>query len=261
MGLSFSFGVNRTTIENEFMNNITQVSQSNCITESSSSASGNVLILNGVQVDGNVCAVCVTATTDSTCTITSTMTNTVENILSAMLDQTNQTESSILDFLSFDASFDWNNIDLNESVTNNISQINQSTCASNTVYSANNNYTYVTNSTIGGDFYGVDTNTSANSSCIIGNYTMNSVYNLLQAQFTQSDTKRNGLVSVIIAIVALLIIIGIVIVFIILIGGAGFLGVKAINSKSQTPQVASPTLSPTPAMPQVITQSPQLVYA
>lgn len=176
---------NIASIQQAFMNNILQQNQQNCLVQSSTTANNNVTIVSGSTIDGNVTGVTLTSNTDASCLMTSSMEDSIQNILSSTLQQTNSTATDWFGGFQFSAST--NVFDIEQSVVNNISQINQTTCAANTVTSANNNYFYL-NAKVGGDFIGVNASSNTSMNCTVNNIMKNTTYNQAQASATQSNT-------------------------------------------------------------------------
>jgi len=179
---------NVATIQQSFTNNINQDSQQFCAATTTSTQNNNTIIINGTKIDGNLTGVSNIVSTDASCNIVSTIEDSVSNILAATLQQTNTSETDA--FNGFQITGDTNDFNMTQSVTNNINQINQATCSANTVVSQNNNYIYVTNSTVGGDFVGVSSDSTSNASCVMSNYMKNATYNQAQASGNQSNTDK-----------------------------------------------------------------------
>lgn len=220
---------NIANIQQSFMNNITQQDQQNCIATVNNSANNNVVIVNGTNIKGNFTGVASTTNTDATCLMVSNMEDSISNILSATLQQTNTTETDWFNGFQFTA--DTNTFDITQSVTNNISQINEATCAANTVTSVNNNYVYVTNSTVGGYFIGVTDTANASASCSMTNTMKNTTYNQAQASATQSNTVKGMFVAMVGAFAAIIgiIVIGVIILF--AVGATGYVGYGAVSGR------------------------------
>ena len=146
-----SASTNVAVIQQSFMNNVTQVSQAYCQATAAPNVSGSVVILNGVNVKGNVTGVTSTSQADASCIIVSTMDNSVTQILEATTQQTNSTETDWFNGFQFTA--DQTVYDLSQSGVNNINQINQSTCTANDTPNVSNNYVYISGK-VGGNFVG-----------------------------------------------------------------------------------------------------------
>lgn len=222
---------NIADIQQSFMNNITQNSQQSCIAGANPQTNNNVVLLNGVKVGGNFTGVAATTSTDATCLMVSNMEDSVSNILQSIVQQTNTSETDW--FNGFQITDATNIFRVNQSVTNNISQINQSTCAANTTSSVSNNYVYVTNSTIGGDFIGVTNDSKASASCSISNMMKNATYNQAQASATQSNTVKGMFVSMVSAFAGIIgiVVIGVIILF--AVGAIGYVGYDVKGPRNQ----------------------------
>lgn len=221
---------NIANINQEFMNNITQASQQVCSASSVDTASGNVIIVTGANIGGNFTGIASTNASDASCSMTSSMTNSVENILSATIQQTNAADTGL--FSGWGAPDQDNDFDVEQTVVNNISQINQATCAANTVTSKSNNYIYVSNTNIQGDFVGVSSESDANASCSINNLMKNQTYNQAQADTSQGNKTQSIFTALLgtFAIIIGIVVIGVIILFAIgAIGSVGFGASKVVS--------------------------------
>lgn len=223
---------NNATVQQNFMNNITQQDQQNCIASTVNSANNNVIIVNGANIKGNFTGVSVTTSTDASCLMTSNMEDSISNILQATLSQTNTSETDWFNGFQFTA--DTNSFNVSQSVTNNITQINETTCAANTTVSASNNYIYVTNATVGGNFVGVTSNANATANCSMTNMMKNATYNQVQSNSSQSNTIEGMFVAIFAAFAAIigLVVIGVIILF--ATGSIGYVGYNGITAKQST---------------------------
>ncbi len=207
---------NVASTQQQFMNNIVQNDQQNCLATVNEQANNNVIIVNGVNISGDFTGVAATASTDATCLMVSNMEDSVQNILASILQQTN---SSATDwFNGFQISDDTNTFNISQSITNNISQINESTCSANTTQSVSNNYVYVASSKIGGNFIGVTTDANASANCSMTNNMKNTTYNQAQAQASQSNSIQGMFVAIVSAFV---LIIGLIFVTVLVLHSSG----------------------------------------
>jgi hypothetical protein len=213
---------NLTKVTQTFMNNITQSNTQNCIATVQANADNNVVIANGVNVGGNFTGVATTASSDASCLMVSSMDTSVSTILAAATKQTNSTTSDL--FGGFNYSSTNNKFDVTQSVTNTISQTNQATCAANLVQSANNNYVYVTNSEIGGNFIGVTSSADAKANCAMTNNMKVTTYNQAQASSDQSNTISGMWGALMAAIAGVAAIIIVAVIFLFGIGAVGYIG-------------------------------------
>lgn len=210
MGPSISKNVG--DIQQDFMNNIVQQNQQNCVSKANNQANGNVFIIQGGNIDGDFYGIVNTVSTDATCLIVSSMTDSVKNILSATIDQTNSAATDMFNFLSSNKQD--NTFNIEQSVTNNISQINEATCAASTTNSASDNYFYV-GGRVGGNFVGATNDASASANCSMTNTMKNYTYNQAQATATQSNTVLGMFATFLatFAFIVAIVVIGTVIMF------------------------------------------------
>jgi len=227
---------NISNIQQQFMNNITQVDQQNCIATVSNQTNNNVVIVNGAKIGGNFTGVSSTTSTDATCLMVSNQESSISNILSATIQQTNTTATDWFNGFQFTA--DTNSFNINQSVTNNINQINESTCSANTTTSASNNYVYVTNATVAGNFVGVTNTANASANCNMTNYMKSSTYNQAQASGNQSNTIIGMFVAMVAAFAA---VVGIIVIGVIILFSTGAIGYVGYNAASGKPGQAPPS--------------------
>ena len=228
------FSQNIANIQQSFMNDITQNNQQSCQATVSNQANNNVVIVNGATVNGSFTGVTTNVSTDASCLMVSNMEDSVSNILSASLQQTNTTETDWFNGFSFDSNT--NVFDITQSVTNNISQINQATCSANQVSSTSSNYIYLTNATIKGDFVGVSDTLTASASCSINNAMKNTTYNQAAAVANQTNTDKGMFVTMLGSFTGIIGLIIIVVIILFAVGAIGFVGYEAtgaITSKSE----------------------------
>lgn len=221
---------NIANIQQNFMNNITQIDQQSCIASVSDSTNNNVVIVNGANISGNFTGVSSTASTDATCLMVSNMETSVTSILQASGQQTNNSTTDMFGDFSFTKSTNIFNID--QSVTNNISQINESLCAANTVDSTNNNYVYVTNAKIGGDFVGVTSSANASANCSMTNNMKITTYTQAQASISQSNTTTGMFAAMVAAFAGIVGIIVVAVIILFAIGSIGYIGYAKTTGKS-----------------------------
>lgn len=215
---------NVADIQQQFMNNITQVSQQSCIATVTNQANNNVVIVNGTNIGGDFTGVSTTVSTDATCMMVSTLEDSVNNILQAILQQ--QNKSSTDWFNGFQITDDTNNFNINQSIVNNILQINESLCSANTTNSVSNNYVYVTNTTIGGNFVGVTDKADASANCTMTNTMKNVTYNQVQASASQSNIVQGIFGAILAAVFAVIAVITIGVIMLFALSYFGFFGGK-----------------------------------
>ncbi len=219
MGASFGWTRDTVKLNTKFMNNTLQASTGVCSITNVQNANNNYIYVNGSKIRGGI-GVKNTSQADGSCALASTMNNSITQMLAESISQQASSSSSLFG-LHLNASF--NTISSHETMTNNLTQINQQTCAINTFESANNNFTYV-NGTDEIGFIGVSNATKSQSNCSLQNTQKNVVYTQSKTGIGQKSTIKGafgGLIGFIIAVVVLLIAF-IVIVF--TIGAAGKVG-------------------------------------
>jgi hypothetical protein len=196
-------------IQQNIINDITQSNQQNCVAQTQSSQSGNTVIINGSVINGDFTGILQQTNTDATCIMTSSMESSVENLLQNISIQSTSMQTSPFDFLSSDRSYI--DYDLKTTIQNQISQINEQGCIASSITSTNNNYVYVGDSTINGNFVGVSSASNANASCTMSNYAKSQAYNSLTTDNVQKSKFTN----------ILAVLIGVALIIFVLIGGVG----------------------------------------
>ena len=226
---------NIAEIQQNFMNNIVQEDQRNCISTTYDQSNNDVITINGANINGSFMGVSSTTSTDATCLIVSNMEDSVSNILQSMVQQRNRSETNWFDGFQVTDSTDLFNI--KQSVTNNISRINESTCAANTIPSINN-FVYVTNAS--NDFIGVTDESSASANCSMINTMKNVTYNQVQAAASQTNIMSGMFVAMVGAFAAIIgiMVIGVIILF--AVGAIGYVGYDVENSTNQRRAKLSP---------------------
>lgn len=208
---------NTINYQTDFVNNITQVSKQNCVAIAEAEASGNVVVVSGSVINGGVGVGVQAVKSDAACTMTNTIDNSVQNIINDITNQTNQATTSVFDGFFVDT--DNNNININNSVKNNISQYNETNCVSSAISVTDTNYVYVENSRVNG-FVGVQNDgTSAEANCTMNNYTKNTTYNKAQNQSNQTNSFTSSFVYIL-GIVIVVIGVIVAVVIIVLLSGA-----------------------------------------
>lgn len=220
-----SIQTNIAVTEQNFTNNILQSSKNDCWANTTSNTDNNVVIADGTIVGGNFIGVQTSTNTDASCVITSTMETTVDDILKSIIQQTNQSSNSL--FGGFTFSGNTNVFNARQTVVNNITQLNETVCAANTVKTTNGNYIYSRNQSVFGDFIGVNSNSESTASCTMNNTMKNSVYNEAQASNNQDNQIQSMFVAIIAAIAS--VIGGIVLLGFLLLGG-GTVAVTELSS-------------------------------
>lgn len=234
-------------------NNILQLNQQSCIATVQQNVTGNVVYFNGGSIQGNATGIDVTSTsTDATCLISSDMDNNITNILSAIAQQSNSTDSGI--FGGLGATKANNTFDVQQSTVNNISQVNQALCQASTINNVVGNYVYYNNTNVGGNFVGISVaDTSATANCTMNNYQKNTLYNSEQARSDQSNKKVSALalLIIVIALIIGLVVVGMFVIFgisAIKKSGTGKAGVGVGGVPGQPGMVGVPVIAAKPGV-------------
>lgn len=157
-------------------------------------------------MNGNVTGVNISgSSTDASCSMVSTMENSITNILKAITNQTNGSSSDAFSGVN-------TGINVNEgfqNVVNNIAQINNQVCNASQIISANDNFQYITNSNVQGSVVGVNiSNSDAMANCAMTNYMKVNLFN--SAQDTTTQGNGSDAFAIIAAIIAVIVIIMII---------------------------------------------------
>lgn len=249
---------NVAKIQQSVTNNILQYSGSTCSFSDQSSLSGNIAVFGSVRTRGDFTGQNLqTLGTDSTCVLTSSMASSVSNILASIIQQSNNAQTDW--FNGFSVTANTNTYNLQQSMNNQINQINQSTCSSNTVTSANNNYVFVGNIEAGGNVVGQNISVGqAAASCNLTNTMKNVTYNTGQSQGNQNNKSRGMFTGMFSSFLTMIVLIVILVVILFTVGAIGYIGYEAVEGHSSTPSpspddaviaaVAS-AVAPAPAVP------------
>jgi len=220
---------NIANFQQSFYNNITQESQQDCIATVNSETNNNVIIVQGGTINGNFTGATTTVSSDASCLMVSNMGTSVSNILAATEAQTNVSEADPL------GGGQWTNntnvFNVSQTVANNISQINKALCAANVSVSANNNYVYMSDETVNGNYVGVQNNSNAQANCSMSNNMKVQTYNQAQASGSQGNTSM-GLFGAIVAMIAAvigIIIVGVIVMF--SVGAVGTIGYEYLKTR------------------------------
>lgn len=220
---------NLANISQQFYNQVVQQTDQSCIASVSEEQNNNVIIIQGGIIDGNFTGVSATVSCDASCLMVSNMDNTIDNILGAIANQTNQAETDISNV--FNSSNQNNTFNVNQTVSNNIAQINNAVCSSSIVQSQNNNYVYTSDETVHGNFVGVNGASNAQANCSMNNNMQSSTYNQAQASADQGNSVVSvfGAIIAAFAMIIFVIVIGVVIMF--SVGAVGTIGYEYLKHK------------------------------
>lgn len=232
---------NVANIQQKFFNQTQQFTSEFCVANNQQTVEGNVVFLQGVTVLGDVTGIDVNGVSmDATCSIVSSMDSSTTSVLQSVLNQTATSETDWFNGGQITDTTD--QINAQQTVVNNVTQINQAVCVANATQSVSNNYYIVTdNGFVGGDLVAINVGQSnVNSDCSMNNYMKNVTYNQAQVDADQTTKVKGMLVSIIgfiFGIIAL-IIIGVIVLFVI--GAIGYTGVK-VAERPKTQQAPTQT--------------------
>lgn len=239
----FSSDSQKLSLQQSVMTSIIQESQQSCTSVTTSESNNNSLLVRNSVIVGNLYGVTQQQSTDVSCALTSTMDSNVKEMLTAGASAKQTTEQGPLgEILNLFDSGDTQDIDLEQSVSNYLSQITVQTCQSNNLASANNNLVYITGSSILGDVYGISNRSNFSSACSLSNTAKASVDVTLHGTIDADQTKKSAWTSIIkVLIIGSVIIVGLILLIII---------IKAlIPSKKNEPLPTTPQ-APLPTTPQ-----------
>jgi hypothetical protein len=221
-----NFGVNTTDITNNISNTVTQIQNTQCISNVTDNASNNTIIVNGSVINGNFTGVTFQSSSDASCAITTSMDDIVTSIMGNLVTQNNKSESDL--FNDFSNSIQFNSTNITNNISSNITQINESLCSSNLVESFTGNYIFISDSKVNGNFIGVAGASTGSATCTMNNYIKNATYNSIQNSVSQSNTSEGifGALLGMLQVVIITITIGVVLLGIIGSIAAAYIKVK-----------------------------------
>lgn len=208
---------NTSNISQSTMTSILNQSAQTCQASCTANQSGNVIIIDGGNIQGSVgfsenCKV------TASCTMVQSLDTQVENIISAIAEQSNTALTGFMGDLSFNAAT--NSVNIRNSITNYITNITESTCSSRAVMSQSNNLLYASNANVSGsnnNFFGFQIGSSGNpisvqSACSMSNISKVSVYNQENASSKQSNLSVSSLGLIAVALILFIVMIVIIVI-------------------------------------------------
>lgn len=211
-------------------NIVLQSSNQTCTTYNNVNVDNNAIIVENSTIDGDFYGANAGTSLDASCAIVSSMSNIVENILGSIAKQKiSETTSFANDFKILGVATQTYNLD--QSINNNISQINNALCDTSNMQSVTGNYVYVANSKIGGNFKGVSLDSNASANCAMSNAMKNLTFNSIKSD-TDLGSESQGMWTTLLASVCSVIAFGIILlVVVVLIGGVTAVTVAAVGKK------------------------------
>lgn len=225
----------QASAETDVFNNILEESSSSCSASSTASSSGNIIVINNATVNGSFSAFNANAYgANASCIINNSLQSQISTIITDSLQQTSSSTTGILGtLLSFQTDHTYANVQ--QTVTNNVTEIMENTCQASSMSDSTANYLYFSG-TINGNFSAADASSStASASCTMNNYAKMIASNNLATNIKQSTKySTTGVV--------LLIFIGIAIV-VVAVGAVGIGVVYFTSGKKPQPQATQATLA------------------
>jgi len=219
----------QNTKQKVFSNTI-QRNKQNCFSTSIQNDNNDVLIFTNSTISGNVAINGEIAATDATCIITSDMENYVQNTLSSLTDVDFSAETDW--FNDFAVNKNTSNKNLNQTIVNNLFQVNETTCSSSTIQNRNGSFQYISGINIGGNFASAVSTADPKSTCTMDNTMKLQIYNDEAATY-KDKYKSQGVFVVLIKCVALVVIVCVIAfgILILLGGGLSFITGKKNKKK------------------------------
>lgn len=211
-------------------NSILQVSNESCQGICTANQSGNEIIISGSKV-GNITFDQQCPATAS-CIMDSTLDSNVTDIMNAMADQEAVAQLGLLNMNFSNTS---NNLDIQENITNQITQIMNSTCQANANLTQKGEMIILKNATAGN--LSISNTGSASATCTMTNTARAVVFNQQTSKSSQKAKRESVLAMIVIAIVIGIIAIGgLVVIFLMSPSGQ-----KAVDKASgKTPATTVP---------------------
>lgn len=215
--LKKNYQTNVYSDQQEFLTKITNDNSQTCSTSVVTIQDDNIVMVSGDTIAGNLYVIGNTGTQiSSSCAITSTMDTNVSNIMTSIAEQVNSSDSSVFGSGLFSGGKDQDNtVNVKQNIANIISNVNNELCNTSVMTSQENNFVYVTNTTVGGDLYGiVNSGETVNSTCNMNNYMKTSTYNQGQSSSTQALKFKSFMGELVgaLALIAVIIIILLIVV-------------------------------------------------
>lgn len=204
-------GSNQTNVAKEsqsVQNSILQASSQTCISDCRNVSSGNTIIFNGTNIDGNV-DFNQSCTATASCLMKQQLQSQIQNIMSAMAEQTEKIDKM---FISFNISNEVNSSEIEQNIRNSTTQTIQSACQGTAENIKNGNLVVLNNTNVEGSFsFGQDGNAIAD--CAMNNLAKQVSFNRQSAKQNQAQ-KIESIFALIAIAVIVVVIIGAIIVFI-----------------------------------------------
>lgn len=189
----------------EIMNNLTIKSKEMCTLTTKSEASNNVVIVDHSKIKGDFNATTLVAETDGSCVLVSSTSAVAKGILEQIANQADKSATDLFGDFSFNSNA--NVSDVTQSMVNNLTNIFEGTCSSSQITSTNNNFVYVTGTTIGKNFNGITNKTDNRLTCTISNVAKLAAYNQGRSKITQTASIKGFAATLIMGIVIIIVVV------------------------------------------------------
>ncbi len=206
-------------------NSILQAANNTCSLSCNESQDGNTIIISG-STTGNISFSQTCSIVGSNCTIKSYLDANLQDVLSAMLQQSTVSATGFPD-IGFNYSDQSTSV--SESVSNSITQLVNNMCQVSTNQTFDNNYVYVTDSTTGNLSFAQSSNIT-NSDCIMDTISK-AVASTTESAKTDQSSSDIGTLALIAIIVGAIVMI-IVLIFVFSIGGKVISGIGSSITKT-----------------------------
>lgn len=202
MGPTISNNANiNTQITNDMLQNTNQI----CVSSCDANASGNSVIIGGTVDSVNITAECKAS---ASCAMTNSSDAAVKNIIQNII---NQEITAVTDFMGGIGQDLTNNININTSISNYITQITTQTCGAISNPQANDNFIWVQSGGVSGPL-NISAKGDASATCAMNNISKIQAYNNSQNTVTQSATSIGMFSMIFIAIIIIVLVGGVIFV-------------------------------------------------
>lgn len=218
-------------------NDVAQISEEVCRADCQNIQSGNTIIISG-STTGDVmfnqqCR------PKATCVMNQTFTTRIQDILDSLQKQTASTQSA---FLSFVVNSNTNVADVEQTITNQITQLLSSTCQASSQQLQTDNLIYVKDSTTGN--IGFNQAEEPTTACVMNNIGRVVAYNDMVAKSDQTSKTQSIFVIIVIAIVAMVVLCGLMLLLFL----TSRSGRETVHNLGETQKVALNTLAQNPQL-------------
>jgi cobalamin biosynthesis Mg chelatase CobN len=179
-------------------NNVVQSSKENCVISCTNNSSDFLVLLDNVNIKGNVDFSQYCGIQGATCLLKSYIDSNINNVINSIAQQTQIAEADIfaIDFSKYNQS-----VNVNQQIVNNVTQVSSASCQQSVDNSNSNNVFIAVDSSIGGNLNLSQRGDINNVTCSLNNMISNQVSNSETSKSTQSIIKGSGILFAIIAMI------------------------------------------------------------